>query len=105
MKYKIAVIGDEDTILGFRLAGVKAAYSIDGSQQCIELIKKLVKNGDVGIIFVSERLIKDVRKEVDELLEDKTFPIVVEIPDKFGMIEKEDVLDVLIRRAIGIKLG
>jgi len=46
-----------------------------------------------------------IRQEVSELLEGKNFPLLVEVPDKGGKIEKKvDPINELIKRAVGVEI-
>lgn len=57
---KVVIMGDSDTVVGFRLAGIHEAYEFDLSELSIERarnkLKELVERDDVGIILITERL-------------------------------------------------
>lgn len=102
---KVSVVGDYDTVTGFRLAGVKEAFPVDGPEQALEEIKGLVRREDIAIIITTERIMEKVRDDVSAMLEGKSFPLVVEVPDKEGKIEKKvDPIKELIRRAVGVEI-
>mmetsp|Transcript_29233 Transcript_29233/g.49345 ORF Transcript_29233/g.49345 Transcript_29233/m.49345 type:complete len:116 (-) Transcript_29233:353-700(-) len=86
----VGVIGDEDTVTGFLLAGV-GHRTIDGQNFLIvkqeteisvieEAFKSLSERNDVGIILINQCIANDIR----HLLRDytKTIPTVLEIPSK-----------------------
>jgi V/A-type H+-transporting ATPase subunit F len=101
---KIGVVGDFATITGFRLAGVKEAYEVEEPKAAVETLKKLMKD-DVGLIIITERLADEIRDETAALIEGKTFPLIVEIPDKRGPVEgKVDPIMALIKRAVGVEI-
>lgn len=84
----IGVLGDRETVIGFRMAGVK---------DCLETNEKNLKQNlerikDRKIIIISERLYK--------LLEKPGENIFVPIPDKYGSL-KIDTVKGLIREIIG----
>lgn len=101
---KIGVVGDFDTVTGFRLAGVKETYDVEEPEAAVETLKKLMKE-DIGVIIITERLADQIRDETEELIEGKTLPIIVEIPDKKGPIEgKADPIMALIKKAVGVEI-
>ncbi|AEH25239.1 V-type ATP synthase subunit F [Pyrococcus yayanosii] len=99
---KIVVIGDQDTALGFRLAGAHEVYAFDEAPLSIERarnkLKELIEREDVGIILITERLAEKVG------VPDVKFPIILQIPDKFGPVRGEEVLKEIVRRAIGVEI-
>ncbi len=105
----IAVIGDRETAIGFRLAGVRHTYEVgqDGVE-IVRLLDKLVRDGTT-FILINERLAAEshVRAMIREINENKSdvTPIIVEIPDKRGPT-KEGATEIerLIKRAVGITL-
>ncbi|BAD85790.1 archaeal/vacuolar-type H+-ATPase, subunit F [Thermococcus kodakarensis KOD1] len=99
---KIAVLGDSDTVLGFRLAGVHEAYAFEETPLDIERLKnklnELIEREDVGIILITERLAEKVE------IPDVKLPIILQVPDKSGSKLGEKALREIVRRAIGVEL-
>ncbi|MBP1911819.1 V-type ATP synthase subunit F [Thermococcus stetteri] len=99
---RIAVLGDSDTVLGFRLAGVHEAYVFEETPMDIERLKnklrELIERGDVGIILITERLAEKVE------IPDVKLPIILQVPDKSGSKLGEKALREIVRRAIGVEL-
>ncbi|WP_297535239.1 V-type ATP synthase subunit F [Thermococcus sp.] len=99
---KIAVLGDRDTALGFKLAGAHEVYSFEDSPLEMERLrnklKELVERGDVGIILITEKFAQRVE------LPDVTIPIILQVPDKSGSRFGEEALREIVRRAIGVEL-
>ncbi|EEC43156.1 predicted protein [Phaeodactylum tricornutum CCAP 1055/1] len=86
----IAVIGDEDTVTGFLLAGV-GHRTADGSnflivkqdtklQQVEEAFQNFSVRDDVGIILINQHVANDIRHILKDYHE--TIPTVLEIPSK-----------------------
>ncbi|MFQ6050296.1 MAG: V-type ATP synthase subunit F [Candidatus Hydrothermarchaeota archaeon] len=104
---EIAVIGDTDTVTGFRLAGIKETYDGQKPEEIEKTLRNLMKREDICIIIITERVAESVRSVIDEL-EDKKIspiPIIVEIPDKKGPIEREiSPIRELIRKAVGVDI-
>jgi len=105
----IAVIGDRETAIGFRLAGVRAVYEVSRDEkETLNLLDKLVNDG-TAIIIINERLAAEarVRDKIRAINENKrgVTPIIVEIPDKRGPMEqKVSEIERLIKRAVGVAL-
>ncbi len=100
MMYDIVVIGDEDTVNGFRLAGVKRSFVADSKEVALRIIRE---NSDAGIIIITETLAEEMG-DIERLKKGKV-PIIVEIPDKKGPIEgRKERMRELIRKAVGIKM-
>ncbi len=102
---KISVIGDFDTITGFRLAGIKDTYEVEDPTKAVEVIKDLFKNMEMGVIVITEKIADNIRTELKEISEGKVTPLIVEIPDKHGSIEKKvDPIKELVKRAVGLEI-
>jgi len=110
----IAVIGDRETAIGFRLAGVQAVYEVSQDEkekenETLNLLDKLVSEDGVVLIIINERLAAEtrVRDKIRAINENKrgVTPIIVEIPDKRGPMEqKVSEIERLIKRAVGVAL-
>ena len=106
----IAVISDPETAAGFRLAGIKEVheypYPPDGGEDVARVLDKLAKGG-FAIIVITERFAAEARNrdKIKEINAEKkgVIPIIVEVPDKKGPMEKEiDEIGRLIKRAVGV---
>ncbi|MCP4716985.1 MAG: V-type ATP synthase subunit F [Deltaproteobacteria bacterium] len=100
---EIVGIGDEHTATGFRLAGVGRILTFeDGAAE----LQTILKDEQVGVLIVTERFAEENRKAVDDHKDSKRItPIVVEVPDVNGPIEREaDPISELIKRAIGAEI-
>ncbi|GAB6100908.1 V-type ATP synthase subunit F [Thermococcus atlanticus] len=99
---RIAVMGDTDTALGFKLAGVHEVYSFEetalDTERARNKIKELIERQDIGIIFITERLAQRIE------IPDVTFPIILQVPDKTGSRFGEEQLREIVRKAIGVEL-
>jgi V/A-type H+-transporting ATPase subunit F len=81
--YKIAVIGDKDSILGFKTIGVDT-FPATESEDALKTLKKLVSD-EYGVIFITEELASELHSVLDEL--NKRFlPAVVLIPNSKGTL-------------------
>ena len=87
----ISVIGDEDTVTGFLLAGVgevdvrrRTNYLVVGdkttTKQIEEAFKEMTSREDVAVVLISQFAADSIRYLVNEY--DKPIPAVLEIPSK-----------------------
>jgi len=95
----LALIGDEDTIIGFKLAGIKdaAIYEESKIEETIEKYK------DAKLLMMTEDVAKTVReKKLDKELQ----ATIIEIPDKQGSKGYAmNEISKLFESAIGVKLN
>jgi V/A-type H+-transporting ATPase subunit F len=101
MKY--AIIGDEDTVLGFEMVGVsgKIVHDAEEAQRAFDL---LLADRDVGIVIITERVADMMRATVDKYLFTVSFPLIVEIPDRTGRAPGRPGIRETVNTAIGIRL-
>lgn len=102
---KLAALCDNDTAIGFRLAGLKDVYVAEENNEK-ELWFKLTDRDDIGIIFITEKLAESLDKYLKDFRIRNNIPVVVEIPDKHGRREKHvDFVSHLIKKAVGIEIS
>ncbi len=100
---KISVIADEDTVTGFRLAGVHYSDIAEDKESFKEALSSV--EDDVGIVITTERLVEKYEDLVENFKSeiDDVFPIVVEVPDKLGSV-REPKIQELVKKAIGVEI-
>lgn len=104
MKSNIAVMADQDTVTGFMLGGVKKGYPVETMEEAESTLKKLMET-DFAIIIITEKIGDKLRTTIDKLTRGQTLPMIIEIPDKSGPIEREsEPLNELIKRVIGVEM-
>ena len=91
---KLFLIGDEDTVLGFRFAGLRGHVAKDGPAAA-ELFRKAVQDTEVSIVVITERIARLIRSHIDAFMEKRPFPFVVEIPDSAWLCGTAHSLDAL----------
>jgi V/A-type H+-transporting ATPase subunit F len=101
MKY--LTIGDEDTVLGFALAGVPGlvVQTVEEAQRAFD---DALENHEIGIIIITERIADMIRSVVDRYLFTVSFPLIVEIPDRNGHPPGRPGIQEMVNAAIGIRL-
>lgn len=98
---KTLVIGDEDTVIGFSLAGVPGfvAQSQDEVRRAFE---QATQTEDVGILLITERTARMIRQSVDDWIVQGGHPLIVEIPDGQGPLEDRRTPHEFVKSAIGV---
>lgn len=99
---KVGVLADQDTVTGFRLAGVNQTRVVESSEDVEDYLKEFKE--DIAVLIITERLAEENREAINKFKEgDSVFPVLVEIPDKFGSAKETEIKD-LIKKAIGIEV-
>mmetsp|Transcript_15801 Transcript_15801/g.15169 ORF Transcript_15801/g.15169 Transcript_15801/m.15169 type:complete len:117 (-) Transcript_15801:330-680(-) len=86
----IGIIGDEDTVTGFILAGI-GHRNVEGQNFMIvkpdtdileveEVFKTLTNRTDIGILLINQSIANDIRALIRE--NKKAIPTILEIPSK-----------------------
>lgn len=97
------VIGDDDTVLGFQLAGIKGEV-VHTPEETDALFTRVLSDSEIGIVVITEKCADLIRTRLDDYLFSKDFPLILEIPDRNGQDSNRPSLKQLINTAIGIKL-
>ena len=81
--YKIAVIGDRDSVLGFKALGLDTSFA-DTAEEAKAAIKRLVAE-DCAVIYLTEQLAELIPDEIDRYTS-ALRPAVILIPGKAGSL-------------------
>jgi V/A-type H+-transporting ATPase subunit F len=81
--YKIGVIGDRESILGFKAVGLDV-FPVDDPEEARKILKRIAKE-DFAIIYITEQVYQYVMDEVDEYT-DSRLPAIIPIPGKDGTL-------------------
>ena len=95
------VIADEDTVLGFALAGVQGVVATSEGD-IRTAFEAVVKRQDVGIVFITERVAQQIRALIDKWIMQGGQPLFVEIPDSHGPVEGRRTPHEFVKSAIGV---
>jgi V/A-type H+-transporting ATPase subunit F len=97
--HKIAVIGDEGSIMGFRALGVDT-FAVATAHEARETLRAAAR-GQYAIIYVTEGVASDIIDTITEYGH-KPLPVVLTIPDSSG---KKGAAMEKIRRTVEKALG
>jgi V/A-type H+-transporting ATPase subunit F len=100
---KIAVVGDRELVLGYRLLGVEDAY-ITTKEDSQRVIMDLFNANDHGLIVAGNDVRKALSPAAREKLESSIIPLVVFMPPTDSAVGQEESLARLARRVLGVDL-
>ena len=96
------VVADEDTVVGFRYAGV-AGTIVHTPGQAADELDRMVEQKSKTIIITTEQIGNTVREKINGIRAAMAFPLIVEIPGPLGPSPDSPSLLKMINEAIGIK--
>ena len=100
----VAIIGDIDTVSGFRLGGVKQAEVVTTSEEAIAAFDKFLDD-EISIIIITQLMANEIREYINRKIGSDVLPMIIEIPDKDGSFEgSSDQINALIKRVIGVEM-
>lgn len=79
--YKMAVIGDYDSIYGFATLGLSIC-PVKTPEEAKEKLRQLA-TGQYGIIYITEAMAAGLKADIDQYRE-QTTPAIIQIPGVFG---------------------
>ncbi|ADC46551.1 A1A0 archaeal ATP synthase subunit F AhaF [Methanobrevibacter ruminantium M1] len=100
----VAIIGDIDTVTGFKLGGVKRGIIVNNDEEAKDALDELL-NDEISIIIITQKIADNIREHINRRLGSDVLPMVIEIPDKSGSSEGgADQMAALIKRVIGVEM-
>ena len=82
-EYKIAALGDRDSVLGFRALGLEV-FPVETVEEARLTLHQLAK-GNYAIVYLTEGFAKDMTAEIARY-KDSLTPAVILIPGKEGSL-------------------
>ncbi len=96
---EIAMIGDRDSILGFKSLGI-VIFPVSDKGESTSALKEVIKQ-EYKVVFVTEQVAPSP-EEIANLLGNRTFPVITMIPSNRGSTGLAmERLKALVRRAAG----
>jgi V/A-type H+-transporting ATPase subunit F len=97
---EIAVIGNSEFILGFRLAGVRKTYAAENDERLVQHINTVLGDGEVGILVLNSRDMVRIPRRLQATLENSVKPTVIAIGAEEGGLSMRE----RIKRSVGVDL-
>ena len=79
--YRVAVIGDKESIYGFAALGLDVFF-VNNSEDAEAAFKKLTQSG-YAVVYITEHLAESIEEEISKFSY-KSSPAVIQIPGVFG---------------------
>ena len=97
--YKIAVLGDRDSIYGFATLGLET-FPVTDAEEGEETLKRLALT-DYAVIYITESLKAEIEDEIEKY-KDQKLPAIIPIPGVSGNTG-QGMVDVkrLVEQAVG----
>ena len=103
--YKIAVLGDKESIVGFKALGLETIFAETTEEARVAFTRLARHKEEYAIIYITEQLAKNLTVEIDDV-KDNVTPAVILIPSKNGSLGLGmSALTTAIERAIGADIG
>ncbi len=97
-------LGDEETVRGFRLAGIRGEV-VTTPAEAAAALQRAVERPDCGIVIITDRTAAGIRSAVDAVRFERDRPVILEIPGPGGPLPGRKSLRQLVQEAVGISLG
>ena len=98
---EIAVIGNSEFILGFRLAGIRKTYAAENDEKLVEHITSVLQDAEVGILVLKSSDMEKVPRKLRVTLDNSVKPTVIAIGggEEGGLSMREKI-----KRSVGVDL-
>lgn len=98
---KIAVIGDRETVMGFKALGLSAFAATD-AEDARGILRRLTKADEgYAIIYIEETFAAEIQADIDRF-KDSPSPAIILIPGKDGSLGLgQTALKAAVERAVG----
>ncbi|MEM0120285.1 MAG: V-type ATP synthase subunit F [Thermoprotei archaeon] len=100
---KIAVVGERELVLGYRLLGVEDTFTPSSQPEAVKLVNELAGSDKYSLIVLSSAVASVLPQPVREKLEASTYPLVVFMPNPQSEVGDEPLAE-LAKRVLGVDL-
>ncbi len=97
---EIAVIGNSEFIVGFRLAGIRKTYAADDDRKLVEQITNVLEDEGIGILVMNGSDMARIPQRLRITLENSIKPTVIAIGGEEGGLSIRE----RIKRSVGVDL-
>ena len=97
---EIAVIGNSEFILGFRLAGIRKTYAAENEAKLTEYINGVLGDNEVGILVLNNSDMNRIPGRLRTQLENSVKPTIIAIGGEEGGLSMRE----RIKRSVGVDL-
>jgi V/A-type H+-transporting ATPase subunit F len=97
---EIAVIGNSEFILGFRLASIQKTYAAESTEDLSRLVTKVMDDPEVGILVMKGEDMAKLPLRMRTTLSESVKPTVIAIGGEKGGLSMRE----RIKRSVGVDL-
>ena len=101
---KLFCIADEDTVRGFRLAGV-AGEAVSDADGAVAAVRRAAAMPGLGLLVVTDVVASEAQAEIDRIRMECVQPLIAEIPGPEGPMAGRKTLREFVQEAVGISVG
>lgn len=80
--YKIGIIGDRDSVLGFMALGF-SVFDVANAEEARIKLREAAKNDEFAVIFITESIAAEIEDEIGKY-KDMPLPAIVSLPGRDG---------------------
>ena len=99
---RIAVIGERELVIGYRLLGIDDTFIVSG-EDASKTIQELFSSGNFSLIIASDNVRNSLPAVFRKKIEASIEPLVLFMPSLEGNIQEESIA-VLAKRVLGISI-
>ena len=101
--YKIAVLGEKDSIIGFSALGLDV-FPVEGPEDAQASFRRLAASGSYAIIYVTESFFEPLSSDIEKY-KDSVTPAIILIPGSGGTLGLgQSALNLAVERAVGTNI-
>lgn len=97
---EIAVIGNSEFILGFRLAGILKTYAAESEGKVVEYVNRVLDDNSIGILVLNSSDMAKIPLRLRTTLENSVHPTVITLGEEEGGLSMRE----RIKRSVGVDL-
>lgn len=94
---------NKDTMVAMRLSGISGVI-LHEKEEIVSQIIEVLNDREVGILILTEAIFEIVQEEVMNIKLKRKYPLIVEIPDRFGQKREDNYITRYINESVGVKL-
>jgi len=96
----IAVIGNSEFILGFRLAGITKTYAAESDEKVVESVNRVLQDSSIGVLVLNSNDMAKIPVRLRTTLENSVHPTVITLGEEEGGLSMRE----RIKRSVGVDL-
>ena len=100
---KIAIVGDRELVIGYRLIGIDDTFIID-NDDASKKVHELYSSGNFGLIIAIDSHRNKLPPKFLSQIEESIEPLVLFMPSQKESNEEEESIASLAKRILGIKI-